>query len=311
MTSQTSKHIIPFPQVIRIEPAASCNFKCIHCPTGLDMSPTGIMTPETFEKTVSGLEKIVANQGHLFRVIVLYHGGEPLLNKNFFEMVKVSKKLAKSVKTVTNGSRLNDETNIEIINSGLDNIEISLDGVSIEENDRIRVNRVGANFDSVSKQIIALIKMRRQKDKPTPKVFISNTQIPETVEQTVRPPQAPQSMLKAFKEVADDITYKCAWAMVWPGMPIKLQDKPDFNFCDHVVSDITIRSNGDVVPCCYDLVNKMPMGNVMLEDLETIWNNEKYRNLRRDIEQFNPPELCKGCPVLYKSQPLIKSDIFS
>ena len=99
--------------------------------------------------------------------------------------------------------------------------------------------------------------------------------------------------------------------MVWPGMPVKVQSKPDFNFCSHVTQDITIRSNGDVVPCCYDLVNKMPMGNVLREDLETIWNNKDYQNLRRDIEELNPPDLCQGCPVLYNFQPMVKSDIFS
>jgi len=310
MVNQSGKNILPFPQVVRIEPAASCNFKCIHCPTGLDMSPTGIMSPETFTKVVSSLEKVITKQGHLFKVIVLYHGGEPLLNKNFFEMVRISKKLAGFVKTVTNGSKLNNEVIQKIIDSGLDHIEVSLDGISAGENDKIRINHVGATFDSISKQVIALIKMRRQKGKQTPKVFISNTQIPETTEQTVNEPQEPQYILDAFKDVADDITCKCAWAMVWPGMPVKTQNRPDFNFCIHVVQDITIRSNGDVVPCCYDLINKMPMGNILLEDLETLWNNQNYQNLRKDVEDFNPPNLCRGCPMLYNFKPMTKSDIF-
>ena len=120
------------------------------------------MSPETFTKVVSSLEKVITKQGHLFKVIVLYHGGEPLLNKNFFEMVRISKKLAGFVKTVTNGSKLNNEVIQKIIDSGLDHIEVSLDGISAGENDKIRINHVGATFDSISKQVIALIKMRRQ-----------------------------------------------------------------------------------------------------------------------------------------------------
>src|SRR3989344_6572347 len=113
--NESDKYILPFPPVIRIEPAASCNFKCIHCPTGLDMSPTGVMSIETFDKIVLNLEGIIAErrkqfdttgqldypESPLFRAIVLYHGGEPLLNKNFIEMVRRSKQLAKFVKTVT------------------------------------------------------------------------------------------------------------------------------------------------------------------------------------------------------------------
>ncbi len=309
MTS--GEHSLPLPQVIRIEPAASCNFKCIHCPTGLGMSPTGVMTIETFNQLASNLEKIVAQQKHLFKVIVLYHGGEPLLNKNFFEMVQRSKTLAKFVKTVTNGSRLNNETIEQIIDSELDQIEISLDGISAQENNKIRLNPVGSTFESVSQQVIELIKRRREKGKLLPKVLISNTQVPETVEQVENSPQPPQYMLDAFQEVTDDITYNCNWALVWPGMPIRIQDKPERNHCDHVVSTMTIRSNGDVVPCCYDLVTKMPMGNATRQSIEEIWNNKRYQGLRKAIGAFKPPALCKNCDVLYKFTPMVKSDIFT
>ena len=74
--------------------------------------------------------------------------------------------------------------------------------------------------------------------------------------------------------------------------------KPKGNFCDHTVSTFSIRWNGDVVPCCYDLINMMVMGNVLHEKIEDIWNNEKYIKLRKDIDEFNPPDLCKNCLVL-------------
>jgi len=307
---EKSNYILPFPQVVRIEPAASCNFKCIHCPTGLDMSPTGIMTMETFERIARNLEAVIAKQGKPLRVIVLYHGGEPLLNKHFLEMIRRSKKLAKLVKTVTNGSRLSDEVIEEIIDSGLDYIEISLDGISAEENDRIRLNPAGATFESVSGQVISLIKRRKEKNSQTPAVSISNTQIPETEEQVSEAPHPPQHMLDRFNEVSADITYNPNWALVWPGMPIKAENRPDNNFCDHVENTISIRSNGDMVVCCYDLVSKMPMGNVLETSIEDIWNSKRYQDVRKAIDEFNPPELCKGCPVLYKFKPMVKSDIF-
>ena len=55
--------------------------------------------------------------------------------------------------------------------------------------------------------------------------------------------------------------------------PAKLES----NFCDHIVNTFTIRWNGDVVPCCFDLINMMVMGNVVTEEIENIWNNEKYQ----------------------------------
>lgn len=225
-------------------------------------------------------------------------------------MVRRAKTLAKSVKTVTNGSRLNDETIEQIVDSELDHIEISLDGISAKENDKIRLNPVGATFESVSKQVIALIKRRREKIKQLPKVTISNTQIPESTEQVEQEPQPPQYMVDTFREVANDITYNCNWALIWPGMPIKIQNKPERNYCDYVVNTMTVRSSGDIVPCCYDLVSKMPMGNATQQSIEEIWNNKRYQGIRRAIKEFKPPSLCKNCPVLYKFTPMVKSDIF-
>ena len=37
---------------------------------------------------------------------------------------------------------------------------------------------------------------------------------------------------------------------------------------------ITIRSNGDVVPCCYDLTSKLVMGNIRENSLAQIWNGD-------------------------------------
>jgi len=43
--------IVPFPKVIRIEPSATCNLSCIHCPTGSYSNPVkGIMSKELFLK---------------------------------------------------------------------------------------------------------------------------------------------------------------------------------------------------------------------------------------------------------------------
>ena len=31
-----------------------------------------------------------------------------------------------------------------------------------------------------------------------------------------------------------------------------------------------------------------------------IWNNEKFKEIRKNISEYNPPELCKNCLVLQK-----------
>lgn len=293
---------VPFPKVLRIEPASRCNFKCIHCPTGLGLNESlGIMDEKIFDQII---EKI---KDYRFRIIVLYHGGEPFLNKNFVQMVKRLRPFTEKMKTVTNGSLLNDSLIEQILESEIDMIEFSLDGTSPEENDKIRV---GSNFARISENIKKLIITRNNRNLVKPQVFISNAQIPKDLEQINRKAAAPQFLQDAFKDVHDHLTYKVTYSLIWPGMPIKGRTvKPESNFCDHIINTFTIRWNGDVVPCCYDLVNMMVMGNVLNEDLESIWNNEKYQQLRNDIANFNPPDLCKDCLVLSRKNVMLQEDL--
>ena len=126
-----------FPKVIRIEPASQCNLMCSHCPTGtIDMN-RGLMDYQVFEKII----KKIKSYKNYVKVIVLYHGGEPLLNKKMFDMIEQLKKFKSDlfIKTVSNGMALNEKNSDKILNSNLDLIEFSLDGNSAKESEEIMV----------------------------------------------------------------------------------------------------------------------------------------------------------------------------
>ena len=291
----------PFPQVLRIEPASACNFKCIHCPTGLDMNPnTGIMSMNTFNKVLKKIED------RHFRVIVMYHGGEPFLNPNLLEMAKRLRPLAERIEMNSNASILTGGIIDKILDAdAIDRISFSIDGNSPEENDKIRV---GANFHKIAANIKRLINARNELGLKRPKIFIANTQIPET--QSTGKIEIPKFLKEVFGEMESEINYKCTYALIWAGMSIKPGAiKPDNNFCDHIVNTFTIRANGDVVACCYDLTTEMLMGNVLEQSLEEIWHGKKYIGLRKAIASFNPPKLCRGCEVLYPQAVMTRKDI--
>src|SRR3989344_3796950 len=290
-----------FPKVLRLEPASACNFKCIHCPTGLDKNPNvSIMPWETFLRIFETIKN------YYFRVIVLYHGGEPLLNPRLVEMAQMLRPIAGRIEFNSNASILTDGVIEKVITANvIDRISFSLDGNSPEENDKIRV---GANFKKLVANIKRLIDTRNRLGLERPKIFIANTQIPETT--SPGKIQVPDFLETAFKEVGSDISYKCTYALIWAGMSIKPGvAEPDNNFCKHIFNTFTIRANGDVVPCCYDLTTEMKMGNVLEQSLEEIWNNKKYMGLRKSIAAFNPPKLCRGCEVLYPQAVMTKKDI--
>ncbi len=304
LTDQLSglDYIPPFPKVLRIEPASACNFKCVHCPTGLGMNPNvGIMSMDIFDKI---FEKI---KQYYFRVIVMFFGGESLLNKNFFEIAKRLRPLTDRIELNSNGSFLSDKLIGQMLAADvIDRLAFSLDGNSAKENDKIRI---GANFQKIALNIKKLITTRNALGLQRPKIFIANTQIPETVDPGNRI-EVPQFLRDAFQEVESDINYKCTYALIWAGMNIKLGSvKPDNNFCDQIVNTFTIRANSDVVPCCYDLTTETLMGNVFQQSPEEIWRNKRFVGLRKSIAAFNPPKLCQGCEVLYPKALMTKRDI--
>ena len=103
----------------------------------------------------------------------------------------------------------------------------------------------------------------------------------------------PTGFLENFKD--EDVEFKNFFAMLMASMneeindfeKVAIKDREDKNSCDHLDETLTIRSDGNVVPCCYDLTTKLKMGNIMTNGLEEIWNNSFYINLRKSIEEKN------------------------
>lgn len=301
-----------FPRVVRIEPAAKCNLACSHCPTGTVDMVRGLMNNEVFARVLAEMRKNLP----FIKVVVFYHGGEPLLNKSFYSMVSNVRELSNDllIKTVTNGMSLNETNILKLLKCGLDEVEISLDGLSPEESEEIREK-------SNSKKIIQNVKnliSTRDKEKPHIKISIATTQFLRARIDLEDPenliPNTPNWLIDEF---SNSVNYKPTIAMRWPHMNVSEQyelafaDGQDVNYCDHPINTITIRSNGDIVPCCYDLTSQLIMGNIMGENLREIFNGKKYENLRTSIEEKKYMSLCNNCNTVRPHVYLIKPKIYA
>lgn len=298
---------LPFPKVLRIEPASQCNLACIHCPTGTIDMDRGIMQESTFEKI---LHEVLLHKDKI-KVIVLYHGGEPLLNKNFAKMIQKLKNINPHffIKTVSNGMALTQECSRELIESKLDAIEFSLDGISAQESEFIRkksdVIRIVANIKK-------LITLKQETNTICPEISIATTQFfsKEYPLFDYPNPNVPTWFKETFNE-KDIKEFKTTYAMKWPHMGdtgmfdfIKVERVPT-SYCDHIINTMTIRSDGSVVPCCFDLTSQLIMGNIQNNSLLDIWMNEKYNSLRVSIENKKLVSICKNCLILTSSTYLI------
>ncbi|MBF0590194.1 MAG: radical SAM protein [Magnetococcales bacterium] len=309
MTKKTWDRV-PFPRVVRIEPSSACNLSCSHCPTGTVDMARGLMKRPTFERVLEALER---QRGHV-DIVVLYHGGEPLLNKRFPKMLAAIKAAGVPfVKTVSNGMLMTSKRIPELLESGLDAIEFSLDGGQLSENDFVRRQSDGA---TVIRHIRALIDAKRAAGSELPAIAISQTRFLDPSRSDPRVmPQVASYLRQAFSGPYDgEIEFKTTWAMRWPHMKVDPKiydihtdtsgpkDEEDLNLCDHVENTITIASDGAVLACCYDLTHCLVMGKVDETELEAIWNGSSYQELRRSIADKDYLSICRRCNTVRRPQ---------
>ena len=106
--------------LIDIEAASACNAVCTFCPRESIVRPQRIMTPETFD--------------HVNRLVpdgatVMFAGlGEPLMNRRLASFVRKFKERGISACIITNGMLLTPERQAELIDVGIDQIQVSVHG---------------------------------------------------------------------------------------------------------------------------------------------------------------------------------------
>ena len=131
---------LKMPISILIDPSNRCNFKCSFCPTGHKelLKSVGreekIMSINSMNKIVDDLIVWKQKTGKIPKQIGFYKDGEPLLNKNLFYFIsKISKNnLTERTYLTTNAALLNETKCIELINSGLNEVRISVEHVHDE-----------------------------------------------------------------------------------------------------------------------------------------------------------------------------------
>ena len=113
---------------IRLSITDVCNFKCGYClPNGYQKDKSDnrtFLAAEEIERLAKGLSELGVCKIRLT-------GGEPTVRKDFFDIVKILKRNSGIKKTVitTNGYRL-DQIAKQIVESGLDGINISIDSLN-------------------------------------------------------------------------------------------------------------------------------------------------------------------------------------
>lgn len=118
------------PLIVQWDITRKCNFKCLHC---YNNSGKQLSNELTHKQKISVAKQIV--EAKIYRMCI--SGGEPILNKSFWEIAKILKKGHVMAGTITNGWFLNYE-NVKLYTKYFHPIFVSIDGVKPKTHDYIR-----------------------------------------------------------------------------------------------------------------------------------------------------------------------------
>ncbi|MCG8308025.1 MAG: SPASM domain-containing protein [Cytophagales bacterium] len=288
------------PVSISVEPTTSCNLRCPECPSGLRSftRPTGMMEMATFQKIIHELKKDLA---HLF----LYFQGEPYLNPNFLETVRLARAQNIYTTTSTNAHFLTSQNASETVKSGLSRMIVSMDGTSQECYEKYRIGgRLTKVIDGIKNLVIA----KRAQKKHTPYIILQFLLFRHNTH------QLPEVKRLAKSLGVDRLEFKTAQVYDFEkGSELipeedglsryRLNGNNQFylknemlNKCWKMWHSCVMTWDGNIVPCCFDKDAKYSMGNIRNQSFREIWNGEKYLEFRSNLfSDRKGIDICRNC----------------
>jgi MoaA/NifB/PqqE/SkfB family radical SAM enzyme len=167
----TTTTVTKLPRSIYIEPTSRCNELCQQCPRTL------LSREDDRDLSFDNFRSIVDQFPVLDRVVL--HGlGEPLLNKDLPRMVSYLKARGTYVLFNSNGIALTEKRGQQLIDAGLDEYRLSMDGATRETYAHVR--GVDA-FDKIWRNIRAFVTMQQEQDASKPAVSLWFTAMKENL----------------------------------------------------------------------------------------------------------------------------------
>lgn len=166
-----------------VEITAHCNLQCEMCVQRVWHETIDSMPLSTFEALVDDLSALPNPPA-----IHLGGYGEPMVHPNFLDIVRIAKEAGLRVEMTTNGTMLTREKAEALYHLGLDELNVSIDGVTPDQYSNIRVN---GNYNRVIENVRYLhgFKLRRGGRFADPQIAISFVAMKSNIDQL---PQLPR-----------------------------------------------------------------------------------------------------------------------
>ena len=284
-----------FPPYIKVEPTPLCHLRCPGClqkdydfKKSLLKLNNGIMY-----LSLENLKTIINPIRNTLIGVSLSHYGEPMLNPRLSSLIEYLHNNNIAVNFPTNLSiKLSDDQIVRLVKSGLDCIEVSLDGAT---EDSYNMYRVGGDFKLVLKNVRSLANTKRDLGTKRPRIVWKFIEFEHNKNEI-------EMLSRLYKDLGFD-----SYEIMCDNRSKNYKDvteKDNKNMieakktCYWLWNTITVRWDGSVRPCC-TFSDEINLGNAIENDIKKIWQSQKYKSLR---EGFNKKyygqkmeSMCKRC----------------
>lgn len=280
------------PVVYQIELTNHCPMTCVMCPR------TNRMTRELGYMDESLFNRIIDETSEFSSRIFFHHFGDSLMHPKLGEFIRYANQ--QNIKTFlsANPVLLTEKRSRELVNSGLYELVLSLDGLTCNTSATIR-GQAARNVDLAEKNILSFLEYRKA----------ISSKIPFLIMQIVRQKQNMQeveSWVKKWNEVDGVDRVKVKTYITWDGQDehikfLKLEETGCADtrniVCDKPWTSMTVLWDGRVVPCCFDYDGIYVLGDLHKKSLKEIWGGEKMTYLRQCHREGNYQKikLCEQC----------------
>lgn len=286
------------PTFVSIEPAHMCQLRCPDCALGSgQISKGGLMSLPTFEHI---LEQVAPS----VHTMQFYFQGEPLLNPDLPKMIALAHKRHIYTIVSTNAQALTPLLAQQLTEAGLNWIIVSIDGFSQESYEQYRVG------GDLHKALDGLQFLRNAQRGHQPWIELqvlrlrSNEHEWDFVRRNYRHMGANSLTFKTAQfidyengnELMPTDSKYCRYEQTKEGhYELKHKRRGRVTPCHRLWTGCVITTTGEVLPCCYDKEGHYSFGNIMQQDLATIYHSDKAQSFRKQVLTSHSIDICRNC----------------
>jgi MoaA/NifB/PqqE/SkfB family radical SAM enzyme len=316
------------PVCVYLEVTNRCNLLCETCPRTFEaLEPPADMSWELFTRIV--------HQAPTMQRAVLHGVGEPMLVPELPRMIRYLKDRGVYVLFNTNGTLLREKRFAALIESGLDELRVSLDAADATSYAAVRGRPF---FDRIVRDVRNLREYQERVGASHPKISLWLTGLKETIQQLPdfvrlaasmhvkevhlqrlvfdeagfglasaehslfeQAEEGEMAAIEAAQAIGAElgVTLDASGASE-PSVSLKQHGEKPWAGCRRPWSLMYFTAHGRALPCCIAPFSARgyetyTLGDAKTQSLDEMWNGPAYQNFREQLVSDTPPKPCQNC----------------